>query len=317
MYLVMQYVEHGPLVSLAPDGTTSRTVAPCLLAHYARQLCAGLQYLHKHGVIHRDIKPDNILLGPQDTVYLADFGMADAFDVDADAEAADGAAAHAVKGTRGTVAFMAPEIVDATASTAAAGEAVDVWALGVTLYALLYGRLPWAMGGGTYAVMQQIATKEIEYPDVVAAGTPKDVAAGDSCESCDDDASPPNVSDLSRTFGPTVDLPPPAQASSESGSGAASSAGAYLRRDSSSLSSNDAAVAVAGWPRLLRGMLRRDPAERLTLRQVRRKVIDLDAAFSRSRAVRDGPGAEDDVDANPITTVRRPSAGHRRVTSME
>ena len=159
LFLVLQYVEHGPISSVSAEGVASKTVEAGLLAAYAQQLCAGLSYLHRNGVIHRDVKPENILVGANEQVFLADFGVSEAFD--------EAVANRVVSGTRGTPAFLAPELLqvglelrresvhggalstlEAQAEAAAAvshvdGEAVDVWALGMTLYVLLYGKLPW------------------------------------------------------------------------------------------------------------------------------------------------------------------------------
>ena len=77
LFLVMQYVEHGPLVELKEDGVTCATIEPFALVHYARQIAAGLTYLHTHGVVHNDLKPANILKGRDDQVFLADFGVAE------------------------------------------------------------------------------------------------------------------------------------------------------------------------------------------------------------------------------------------------
>jgi [calcium/calmodulin-dependent protein kinase] kinase len=192
MYLVMQYVEHGPVVTLTPQGMASRTIEPKLMVSYARQICAGLEYLHKKGVIHRDIKPDNILLGRDDCVYLADFGTAEVFG-EADAQ-------RGVTGTRGTMAFLAPELLaslddgskdslewSTNEGPAAAGgcdspvkalkvsgEAVDVWALGVTFYVMLYGKLPWEFEDARQ-LFKHIESSPIPFSDLVAS--PSSVAS--------------------------------------------------------------------------------------------------------------------------------------------
>jgi len=163
MYLVMQYVEHGAIATVQDDGTCSATLDIETLTQYARQLCAGLQYLHGHGVVHRDIKPDNILRGRDGTVYLSDFGVAELLDQGSDDDDGDDADdggengspekqtkkaakarrhAPSVFDTQGTVAFMAPELFSVSAERGAQGEAIDVWALGVTFYCLLHGRVP-------------------------------------------------------------------------------------------------------------------------------------------------------------------------------
>lgn len=79
LYLVMQYVEHGSIAKVNPDGSFSGKAVPIVdmrrMLSIARQLCAGLHYLHDRSVAHCDIKPENILRGANDTVYLADFGI--------------------------------------------------------------------------------------------------------------------------------------------------------------------------------------------------------------------------------------------------
>jgi len=215
IYLVMQYIEHGPVVSLGKDGRANRQVEPDVAMQYARQLLAGLQYLHNHNVVHRDIKPDNILLGEHDRVFLSDFGVSALLTSDSSPKTplspSDGA---------GTAAFKSPEHVaavpsfasvattaapcedeDATADKAScvpakgdvlecsadsgsvppvitpvmglqqAAETADVWALGLTLYVMLFGRLPWTLDGGVDAYYSNVAAAAeipMHFDDVVA-----------------------------------------------------------------------------------------------------------------------------------------------------
>lgn len=94
--------------------------------------------MHNHRIVHRDIKPENVLLG-RSGAKLADLGVAHFFEAD-DADAKLGLLGK----TEGTPHFLAPEALQ-TSGAAYSGYAADVWALGVTLYAMLTGSLPfWA-----------------------------------------------------------------------------------------------------------------------------------------------------------------------------
>ena len=95
----------------------------------ARDVLAGLTAAHEAGVVHRDVKPDNILLSNDGTAKLADFGIA-----------GDGAIA-ALQPGRGTRGYMAPEQEDDLRSDSV-DHAVDIYAVGVVLFEMLVGRLP-------------------------------------------------------------------------------------------------------------------------------------------------------------------------------
>ena len=104
--------------------------------------CSGLSAAHQHGVLHRDMKPENILFGDDSSLKVTDFGIARVLGED-DALATRGGE------ILGTPAYMAPE----QASGADLGPATDVYAAGVMLYELLSGRLPYPDDGGSLATV--------------------------------------------------------------------------------------------------------------------------------------------------------------------
>jgi serine/threonine protein kinase len=94
------------------------------------QACRGLDYAHRNGVVHRDVKPGNLLVSDNDVVKLADFGIA---------RATDQSSITQVGSVLGTAAYLAPE----QARGEEAGPRADLYSLGVVAYQLLSGRLPY------------------------------------------------------------------------------------------------------------------------------------------------------------------------------
>jgi serine/threonine protein kinase len=94
------------------------------------QACRGLDYAHRNGVVHRDVKPGNLLVSDSGSVKLADFGIA---------RAADQSSITQVGSVLGTAAYLAPE----QARGEEAGARADLYSLGVVTYQLLSGRLPY------------------------------------------------------------------------------------------------------------------------------------------------------------------------------
>jgi serine/threonine protein kinase len=159
LYLVMQYVDKGVVAKVevrANSDFVCDPIPPAQLARYTREMLTGLQYLHAHDVVHRDLKPDNILVSKNGHAYLADFGVAETFDTSyrqrmeslmaqsvamsmAMSVAGGRAGGPQVLGTKGTPLFIAPELWSGTKSY---GKPVDMWAMGVTLFTLLVGKLP-------------------------------------------------------------------------------------------------------------------------------------------------------------------------------
>ncbi|WP_344098016.1 serine/threonine-protein kinase, partial [Streptomyces stramineus] len=130
-YLVMELVR-GP--SLAQELTTYGTLAPDRVAGMAAQAAAGLAAAHRQGVVHRDVKPGNLMLDADGTLKIGDFGIARFVDETSTALTRVGQIV-------GTSTYLAPE----RALGRMAGPASDVYALGCVLYQLLAGQPPfWA-----------------------------------------------------------------------------------------------------------------------------------------------------------------------------
>jgi serine/threonine protein kinase len=144
-YIVMEYVEGRSIAQLLQ---TKGTLGGEHAVEIGVQACAGLEYAHRQGIIHRDVKPGNLMVigGPagrrraessahepptgEMTVKLTDFGIA---------RAAAQTRLTQVGSVVGTAAYLAPE----QARGEEAAPAADVYALGVVLYQVLTGRLPW------------------------------------------------------------------------------------------------------------------------------------------------------------------------------
>ena len=97
-----------------------------------RDLILGIEYLHAQGVVHRDIKPDNLLLTEDDILKIVDFGVSEMFEKTSDMMTAKSA---------GSPAFLPPELCVSRHGDIS-GKAVDVWSMGITLYCLYFGSIP-------------------------------------------------------------------------------------------------------------------------------------------------------------------------------
>jgi eukaryotic-like serine/threonine-protein kinase len=126
-FIVMEFVDGESCAEILRDrGTLKADQAVEILG----QSCRGLEYAHRHGVVHRDVKPGNLLLNRDEMVKLADFGIA---------KAAEQSDITKVGSVLGTAAYLAPE----QARGEPAGPPADLYALGVVAYQLLAGRLPY------------------------------------------------------------------------------------------------------------------------------------------------------------------------------
>ena len=125
-YMALEYLPGGTLETRLAHG---RRLQDAETAAIAAQLAAGLAHAHEHGLVHRDVKPANVLFDDEDRPKLADFGIARAVDASVITEA----------GTIiGTAAYISPEQAGGEPATPAS----DVYSFGVLLYRMLTGRLP-------------------------------------------------------------------------------------------------------------------------------------------------------------------------------
>ncbi|HEY2681234.1 MAG TPA: serine/threonine-protein kinase, partial [Candidatus Udaeobacter sp.] len=148
-YFSMKLVEGGQLddVSKAEPMPTRRAVE--LIAKVARTV----HYAHEHSILHRDIKPGNILLDQKGEPHLTDFGLARLVETES--------TVTRTMEVLGTPSYMAPE--QAVGNNAAVGTASDVYGLGAVLYQLLTGHPPFA-GGTTYETIKLLLDTEPRKP---------------------------------------------------------------------------------------------------------------------------------------------------------
>jgi serine/threonine protein kinase len=143
-FLVMEYAPTGTLRRRHPRGTR---LPPALILAYLRQIGAALDYAHRQGCIHCDIKPENMLIGRQNEILLSDFGIAALVEQGpGKGEIALGEAAEIA----GTVTYMAPEQLAGRPQCAS-----DQYALGVVVYEWLCGEPPFR-GTPAEVLAQQI-----------------------------------------------------------------------------------------------------------------------------------------------------------------
>ncbi len=139
-YMIVEYVEGGSLSPRVKNGPLDRDAAIAFL----RGIGDALDYAHKHGIVHRDVKPANVLLGPDDNPILADFGLA---------KLMESSSIKSLTGvTTGTPAYMAPEQVTGSQ----VGPAADRYSLAVMAYEMLTGALPFDEGGVLEVLYAQV-----------------------------------------------------------------------------------------------------------------------------------------------------------------
>lgn len=158
-FLTMAFIEGKSLGEVVKTG---QTIAAQQAALLCRKLAQAMQQAHSHGVIHRDLKPGNVLLQANSEPVIMDFGLARRHDD----RASEGLTRQG--DVIGTLEYMSPEQLDG--DNAAVGPAADIYALGVLLYEILTGRRPFT--GNTASMLASILLKPPPRPTEIKPDIP-------------------------------------------------------------------------------------------------------------------------------------------------
>ncbi|KAG8201444.1 hypothetical protein JTE90_024314 [Oedothorax gibbosus] len=143
--IIMEYCPFGTLHNLLRQGTE---IPPRRVVEWSKQVASGMNYLHTHKIIHRDLKSENILIGYQDILKISDFGTSRQWND------------KSVKMSfAGTVAWMAPEVIRSESCS----EKVDIWSFGVVLWELLTCETPYK-GVDSSAVIWGVGSNSLHLP---------------------------------------------------------------------------------------------------------------------------------------------------------
>jgi serine/threonine protein kinase len=162
LLIVMEYVEGGTLEDLTLEGPMDWQEALPLV----KQMLTALEHAHGEEVIHRDIKPQNVMLGVEKTVKVTDFGLAKVHRGDSKATV--------TQGVHGTLDYMSPEQVKGSADL---DHRSDLYSLSMTVYEMLAGELPFDEDGDEFAQMRTIVEEELPRPDELNPEVPEEISA--------------------------------------------------------------------------------------------------------------------------------------------
>nr|CCA16625.1 mitogenactivated protein kinase kinase kinase putati [Albugo laibachii Nc14] len=144
-YIFMEYVPGGTIASMLKQFDA---FSEPLIRIFVRQIVAGVAYLHRMGIVHRDIKGANVLVNEQGVAKLADFGCSKQL-TDIQSTSLE----ESLRSIRGSVPWMAPEVVKQTGHDYKA----DIWSIGATMIEMATAKYPWPDSNNSWSTMLAIA----------------------------------------------------------------------------------------------------------------------------------------------------------------
>lgn len=155
IYIVMEYTDKGSLDSIMKNRKHSKEFNWDFIKPITLQICAGLEFLHSNGILHRDIKPHNVLLSKNGKdgclIKISDFGLSQTLLEN-----------ETITEQCGTLIFIAPEIFLGKGYN----KKVDTWSFGVLLYYMLTGIFPFNSNKETNEIAKNICHQEIKFPAI-------------------------------------------------------------------------------------------------------------------------------------------------------
>ena len=146
VYLVLDYADCGNMSGIIKKGYKFSADE---IRYIFSQVVNAVAYFHEQGIVHQDLKPQNILMRHNGTALIADFGVGHSFQSQAR--------------VFGTPAFQAPEVIDRSPSDDVSPGKEDVWSLGITLYYLSFGVFPFT-GANIFEIVRSISTTTLQQP---------------------------------------------------------------------------------------------------------------------------------------------------------